>query len=118
MQPTIIKEIITLVLLIMFITMFYWALPPMLYIACYLFVVAMFVVFVFSLLAKTDRDEREEAHKSIAAEAGFITGSLLLLVGIAHQTFVMQHADPWLFGILVAMLLVRLGVRLYLDRVN
>jgi len=118
MNPTIIKEIIALSLLLVFIAMFYWALPPMVYMACYVSVFAMFTIFGFSLLAKTDRDEREEAHKSIAAEAGFVAGGAALLVGIAHQTFVMKHVDPWLFIALIAMMLVRLGVRLYLDRVN
>jgi len=116
MQPTIVKEIITLVLLAVFIAAFYLSISPMVYLLGYTAVFAMFVIFAVSLVTKTDRDEREAAHRSTAAEAGFIIGGFMLLLAIAHQTFVMQHADPWLFAILVAMLLGRLVVRWYLDK--
>ncbi len=118
MHHVIIKEIIALALLVIFVAMFYLVLPPVAYIATYIALVSMFGFFVLSLIGTDDQDERQHIHRSVAAEAAFITGGVLLLVGIAHQVFVMQYTDPWLFGVLVTMMLVRLGVRLYLDKFN
>ncbi len=118
MHPTIIKELIALLLLLIFIGLFYVSMPPMAYAIGYLAVVAMFAVFVGSLLKSTDRDEREEKHRMVAAESGFVVGGVLLLVAIAKQTFVMHDVDPWLFAALVGMLVARLVVRIYLDKKN
>ena len=116
MHPTIIKELITLGLLLLFIGLFYISMPPMYYMAGFAAVVLMFVVFVISMIKQTDRDEREEKHRMVAAESGFIVGGVVILFAIAHQTFVMHTAEPWLFVALVSMLVVRLCVRIYLDK--
>ena len=116
MNPTVKKEIIALILLVAFIATFYLAMPPMVYALGYAAVVLMFVVFVASTVAKTDRDEREESHQAMAAESGFMAGGFILLAAIAHQAFVMHAVDMWLFAALVGMLVVRLGIRLYLDK--
>ena len=116
MHPTIIKELITLILLLLFIGLFYISMPPMAYAVGFAAVVLMFAVFVVSMIKQTDRDEREEKHRMVAAESGFIAGGVVVLLAIAHQTFVMHAADGSLFMILVVMMLVRLIVRIYLDK--
>lgn len=118
MHPSITKEAITLGLLILFITLFYLSVPPMLYLVCFLAVALMFIVLTINLLTKTDRDEREERHHTIAADAGFAVGGLVLMAAIAKQTFIMHSVDPELFVALVAMFVARLIVRVYLDKTS
>lgn len=115
MNPSVKKEIIAIILLVVFMTTFYLSMPPMVYMLGYAAVLAMFVVFTHSIFTKTAQDERETAHQSWAAEAGFAAAGLSLLSAIAYQAIALHYVDPWLFGILFCMLAVRLGVRLYLD---
>ena len=116
MHPTIIKEIIALVLIAVFIGVFYASMPPMAYMTAFVAAVLMFVVFVFAMFKQTDRDEREETHRMIAAESGFVFGGIIILLGIAKGTFVDHNVDPWLFAALIGMLVARLLVRFYLDK--
>lgn len=115
MHPTIIKELITLVVIIIFVALYYASLAPMAYILCSLVVALMTIVFIANILKKTDRDEREERHRTIAAEAGYIATGVIVLVGIIYGTFSHHSVDPWLFIILVVMLAARLIARIYLD---
>lgn len=118
MHPSITKEAITLVLLVVFIGLYYFSVPPMLYMLCFAAVVLMFIVVAFNLVTKTDRDEREERHHTIAADAGFAVGGLVLMASIAKQAFIMHSVDPSLFLALVAMFVTRLVVRAYLEKTN
>lgn len=115
MHPTIVKELIALVIIIIFIALYYVSLAPMAYILCSFVVALMSVVFVASILKKTDRDEREERHRTIAAEVGYITTGAVVLIGIIHGTLSHHSVDPWLFIVLVVMLTARLIARIYLD---
>ncbi len=115
MNPTILKELIALVVLVISIGLFYASLAPMAYVACYIVVVIMFLVFIFSILKRTDRDEREQNHHTMAAESGYVVGAVALLVGIAVQTLTVHKVDSWLFIALIVMLVTRLAVRIYLD---
>jgi len=116
MNPTIIKELVALFILIISIGLFYASLAPMAYVLCYVVVVVMFAVFMYSILKRTDRDEREHHHHTVAAESGYIVGAVALLIGIAYQTLSIHQVDDWLFVALIAMLVTRLGVRIYLDK--
>ena len=115
MNQSIKKEIIAIILLVVFMIAFYLSMPPMVYMVGYAAVLAMFVVFTYSIFTKTAQDERETAHQSWSAEAGFAAGGFLLLSAIAYQAFMQHNVDAWLFGILFGMLAVRLLVRFYLD---
>lgn len=118
MNPTVSKELLSIGILGIFTFIFYNVPSMEAYIAGFVAVVAMFAVYLISILGQTDRDEREEAHRAIASEAGFAVGGCLVLGAIAHQVFVMKAVDMWLFIILFAMLAVRLFVRVLLDRKN
>jgi|GEM_PF-3358505 len=116
MNPTIIKELVALIVLVISIGLFYASLAPMAYVLCYIVVVVMFLVFILSILKRTDRDEREQNHHTMAAESGYVVGAVALLAGIAVQTVRDHQVDDWLFVALVVMLVTRLAVRLYLDK--
>ena len=52
----------------------------------------------------TPEDEREELHLFFASKTGYITGILVLLIGVAYQLFD-GRVDPWLAGALAAMVI-------------
>lgn len=116
MNPTIIKELIALVVLIISIGLFYASLAPMAYVFCYLVIVVMFIVLILSILKRTDRDEREQRHHTLAAESGYVVGAVAILLGVAVQTVYLHQVDSWLFIALIAMLVTRLAVRIYLNK--
>ena len=118
MNPTVQKELLALVILVIFTILFYTIPSLMAHLSAFVAVLAMFSVYLISILGRTDRDEREESHRAIASEAGFAVGGCLVLGAIAHQVFVMKEVDPWLFAVLFGMLTVRLLVRVYLGRKN
>lgn len=60
-------------------------------------------------------DEREAVHRMQAGRAAYLSGiavltAALVVQGLAHQI------DPWISAALAAMVLVKLGARLYSDR--
>jgi len=116
MHPTVTKELFALVLLLIFIGLFYAALPPMAYLFAYICVVLMFIALAVAMFGITDRDEREEKHRMVAAESGFVAGGVVIMFAIAKQAFLMQDVDAWLFIALITMLLVRILVRIHLDK--
>ena len=118
MNPTVQKELLSIFILGSFTFLFYTIPSPMAHLSAFAAVVTMFWVYLISILGQTDRDEREEAHRAMASEAGFAVGGCLVLGAIAHQVFIMKEVDVWLFVILFAMLTVRLLVRALLDRKN
>jgi hypothetical protein len=76
--------------------------------------VVIFSIFASFILREKVQDEREEAHRSLAGRAAFLTGSSILMIGILIQGF--SHAvDIWLVLALVSMIIVKIGTRLYSD---
>jgi hypothetical protein len=73
-----------------------------------------FTVIGFSLLLFKEYavDEREELHRFIASRAGYLAGSLILIVGIVWQSFNEQF-DPWLVFTLVTMVFVKIASRVH-----
>ena len=81
-------------------------------IACILLIVV--AVFVAVVWRERASDEREAAHQAVAGRAAFIVGAVAVTVGIVVQSF--AHAvDPWLVGALVAMVIAKIGARLWQE---
>lgn len=116
MSPTIIKELLALLFILLAVLFFYASIAPMAYLACYLIIVAMFLVFIFSIVKQKDIDERDKQHRIMAADSGFVAAGLVILVAIAYQTWMSHVVDVWLFATLIAMLATRLIVRVYLEK--
>lgn len=70
---------------------------------------AAFVVFV---LREHARDERDDTHRAIAGRAAFLAGSAVLIVGIIVQN-ASHTVDSWLVGALIAMVLAKVGARIW-----
>lgn len=67
-------------------------------------VILLFGLFATFIWRERPADEREALHRMIASRTGFLAGALVLVCGIAWQTW--QHAhDSWLPVALAAMIL-------------
>lgn len=86
---------------------------------------AMFVhsllVVLFGVLAvfvwfENPEDEREQKHIAIGAQAAFIVGGLILVIGIVKQSLIMHDVDPWLFYAFGGMVLAKIIARMWAHR--
>src|SRR3989338_10042297 len=67
---------------------------------------AAFGAFAIFVLRERAVDERDDAHRSAAGRAAFLTASAVLILGIATQS--MEHAvDYWLVWALITMVLAK-----------
>ncbi len=71
-----------------------------------------FGTFVIFVLRERATDEREVEHRSAAGHAAFLTGSVVLLLGIAIQS-IADRIDGWLVGALIAMVLAKVIARVW-----
>ena len=105
----------TLVLALLVLNPFHFWMPTML---AMVLLAALFVVFgVFAVFVMRERavDEREEQHRSFAGRVAFLTGAMLLMLGILVED--LQHnLDPWLVVVLAGMIIAKLSARVYSDR--
>lgn len=58
------------------------------------------------------RDERELDHHNRAGRFGYTLGIIVLLIGITWQTVYMPY-DPWLLITLIAMIIGKVGARVF-----
>lgn len=77
--------------------------------------VLLFVFFsVFSWKGDL-RDEREVAHSHFASRVAYLSGTTVMVVGIAYQAF-MHDMDVWLVIALVVMILGKIFAGRYSER--
>jgi asparagine N-glycosylation enzyme membrane subunit Stt3 len=75
-------------------------------------VFVIFCAFAVFVLREYVTDEREAAHRAVAGRIAFLVGSGVLVLGIMVEGS--KHAvDPWLVISLVAMILGKIGTRVY-----
>jgi putative Ca2+/H+ antiporter (TMEM165/GDT1 family) len=86
--------------------------PSMLMSMVLLIFVVVFIVFAVFVWKETTRDEREEQHRQRSGRVSFLCGAACLVIGIVTQTL-HGRLDPWLLGALSAMVLAKIGTRLY-----
>ena len=77
--------------------------------------VAAFGVVVVFVLREQAVDEREQAHRALAGRLAFLAGSSILILGIVVQG-IGGIVDQWLAFALAAMIVTKIGVRMYSDR--
>lgn len=83
-----------------------------------LLVVALLLVFgLFSVYIWKERkgDERESFHKILSGHFAFLTGSVILVIGIAVQEL-NGKLDPWLVIALVGMIIAKVISHIYSDK--
>ena len=75
-------------------------------------VFGIFCIFAVFIMREGATDEREMLHRSLAGRVAFLIGSGVLVLGIIMEGS--RHAvDNWLVLALVAMILGKIGTRVY-----
>jgi hypothetical protein len=119
MQNNTLLQILTsaafLVLAVVFLNPFNIWMPTMTHMVVLGFLVAVFGVFALLMMRERAQDEREEAHRSSAGRAAFLTSALILLIGIVWQAM-RGPVDHWLIGALCGMVIAKIAVGLYIER--
>ncbi len=111
-------EVITSVVLVglavLLLNPFHFWMPNMVLVVLLALTLVAFALLAAFVLREQARDERDAAHRMFSGRIAFLTGSTLLVVGIALQA--VRHAvDAWLVVTLVAMVLSKLLTRIYSD---
>lgn len=118
MRSNILYILVTMVLAGLLLTttdpFMYW-MPPVRTVIALIGVSVLMVVWVGLVLHDRPRDEREYVLRADASRNGYLIGVVLLTLA-----FVMQglrgDIDPWISGVLLAMVIVKLFTRLYHNR--
>ncbi len=63
------------------------------------------------LYKESSRDEREKALRGSAARVGYLTGILILILGIAIPVLQGGQPSPWVIGAIAAMVIARITSR-------
>ncbi|MDP3964978.1 MAG: hypothetical protein Q8Q20_05005 [bacterium] len=75
-------------------------------------IILFFLIFASLVWNERARDERDALHRMRAGRVSFLIGASGLVLGIVVQGF--DHAiDPWLIGVLIAMVVSKIIARLY-----
>lgn len=69
--------------------------------------VVLFVLFAGLVWRERPLDERDELHLMLAGRIGYLSGTVVLLVGVLVQS-TSGHVDPWLVLALGAMIIGKL----------
>ncbi len=114
-----VEIIISLILLVLLGLVFHpqsW-MPPMAVTFLALGLAVVFTVFAIFFWREQAQDEREGLHRLMAGRVAFLTGAAVLVLGIVSQT-VQHQLDPWLIATLGAMVLAKMGCRIYSQLKN
>ena len=93
---------------------FHFWMPNMMHMVVLAFTLVIFALFTVFILREKVQDERDTVHRMLSGRVAFLTGSTLLTIGIIVQSL-RGSVDVWLVVVLVAMVLSKLGTRIYSD---
>lgn len=114
-----IKEIIVTVFLIIIAVLllnpFHFWMPDMMMIVILCIALIVFGFFTSFVLHEVSEDEREEQHRGLAGRNAYLVGSAVLMAGIVIQGY-SHDVDPWLVIALIAMVVVKVGTRIWSDK--
>lgn len=94
---------------------FHFWMPDMLVVCTLVSALILFGIYASFILREKSFDERDSVHKTLAGRNAFITGSMVLIIGIAVQGY--THAvDIWLVVALIVMIFTKIGTRIWTDK--
>ena len=96
---------------------FHTWMPDMMHVTVLASTLAAFGVLAAFIVREQVRDEREIAHRSLSGRIGFLVGAAILVIAILYQQIVHDMLDPWLVYAFMAMVVTKVAVRIYSDRV-
>jgi hypothetical protein len=92
----------------------FW-MPNMLVIGMLAVGFVLFGILASFILREAAFDERDMVNRSLAGRNAFLIGAAVLMLGILIQGYT-HTVDPWLVITLIAMILVKIGTRLWNDK--
>ena len=108
------ESIISLVLVVLSVLLLnpfdFW-MPDMMLKSILACVVVVFALLAVFLMKERALDEREVKHRALAGRYAFLTGALILTLGIIFQSLT-HSVDPWLVSALVAMVISKFVARM------
>lgn len=101
-------SLLFIVLLVLKLDPFRWAMPSSMEMLLLALVIAAFGVYAGLFFRERSRDEREALHLSLASRSAYLAGVALLVVAIVVESLA-HRLDPWLVGVLVVMVVVKMA---------
>ncbi len=118
MKNNFIESIVSLGLVVttlLLLNPFHFWMPDMLVVCMLVGIFVMFAIFASFILREKAGDERDEQHKALAGRNAFLIGSAVLIVGISIQGYA-HVVDEWLVLALIAMVITKIGTRIWSDK--
>jgi hypothetical protein len=113
------KEIIVAVALlaiaVLLLNPLHFWMPDMMVMVMLAVTLGLFGIFASFILRENMADERDGQHRALAGRNAFLVGAAVLTLGIVVQGYA-HTIDPWLVAAFVAMILVKIGTRIWSDR--
>lgn len=89
--------------------------PDMVVTGILIAMLVVFALFAAFVLRERAEDERAVLHRMLADRTGFLVGSAVLILGIIREAPA-HDVNVWLVTALVAMILAKLGARIYAEK--
>ncbi len=89
-----------------------WLMPTRSQVLVLCLLVAAFGLYAGILFRQKVRDEREALHLHRASRIAYIAGVAVLVAAIVIQSL-MGMTDPWLFGVLGGMIIIKMAVLIW-----
>lgn len=102
-------------LAILLLNPFHFWMPDMMVMGMLAVTLGLFGLFASFVLREKVEDERDGAHRTLAGRNAFLAGAGVLTLAIVIQGYT-HTVDPWLVIALIAMVVVKIGTRIWSDR--
>ncbi len=104
-----------IVIAILLLNPFNFWMPDMMVVGMLAVALVLFAMFASFILREKIVDERDMLHRTLAGRNAFLVGSAILMLGIIIQGY--NHSvEPFLVITLIAMVVVKIGTRIWSDR--
>jgi hypothetical protein len=111
------SAVILLISLVLLLDPFGFWMPNMLSMVLVAVVFVCFSIFISFVWKERPQDEREELHRTKAGRAAFLTGSIILALGVVVQS-IAHVLDPWLVLALAGMIFAKIFGLLKISKSN
>ena len=105
-------SLVLLVLAVLLLNPFGFWMPDMMLMSILALVVVVFAIFATFLMKERAFDEREASHRMLAGRVAFLSGSLVITLGIIFQSL-KHEVDPSLVITLFVIILSKFIARIY-----
>jgi len=106
---------ILLALLFCFLNPFGWWMPTSIHMTLLALFIVLFGMFVLFVWKESFTDEREQLHGLLSARIAYLSGALMLVVGITVEAFT-HVVDPWLSLSLGVMIIAKIVTRWWAQK--